>query len=55
MLTFQLRMTGLKKNTDLFQKNMHLNPGASQLLPFEHATGDHSKQLGPCLYVVENC
>ena len=23
-------------------------------LPFEHATGDHSKQLKPCLYVIQN-
>ena len=23
-------------------------------LPFEHATGDHSKQLRACLYVVQN-
>ena len=30
------------------------NPDASLFLPFGHATGDHLKQFGPYLYVVQN-
>ena len=46
-----------KTQRDFIKKNMQQlpkNPDASCLLPFGHATGDHSKQFGPCLYVAQN-
>ena len=30
------------------------NFDAPELLPFGHEACDHSKQFGPCLYVVQN-
>ena len=56
MLTSESSMVWLKKNTEISLKtyNSYLNPDAPQFLPFEHATGDHSKQLRLCLYMAQN-
>ena len=54
-LTFESSMVWPKKTTEVShkkekkRKNSNLNPHALQLLPIEHATVDHSKNLGHCL------
>ena len=42
-----------RRKTDFMKKHATAT-GTSVRLPVEHATGDHSKQLRPCLYVVQN-
>ena len=48
MLAFELNIVWLKKNTETLATETPIR------LPFKRATGDYSKQLKPCLYVVQN-
>ena len=53
MLNLELSVVWPKKNRDFKKKIQQLRKTLIHL-SFEHVTGDHSKQLKPCLYVVQN-
>ena len=50
MLTFESSMVWSKENMEILWKNkQHLCLHSQIDLPLEHAIGDHSKQLRPCI------
>ena len=52
----RLFQNGRRKTLKFHEKTCisFLNSDATQLGPFEHGTGDHSKQLRPFFYLVQN-
>lgn len=53
MLNLELSVVWPKKNRDFMKKIQQLRKTLIHF-SFEHMKGDHSKQLKPCLYVVQS-
>ena len=53
MLNLELSVVWPKKNRDFMKKIQQIRKTLIHF-SFEHMKGDHSKQLKPCLYVVQS-